>query len=181
MVYANCILDKTKFKSYEFEEAEKEYFEIFDMAKDDKSLLALGYRNLAELYFKIGKYKEASQYIKDALIHSNDNEYLEDILYFASKILTDENENIEKYLLEALDVFKSKDKNNVDLIKNVINDLIVIYMKREDEDNIITLTKKAEELKIDCNKIYAQLIKYYRCRNIAKSEYFNDILINKLS
>lgn len=179
MVYANCIMDKSEFK--DFEEAEKEYFEIFDIAQDDKDLLALGYRNLAELYFKNGKYKEAAQYIKDALIYSHDNQYLDEILYFASKILVHENEDIETYLLQALDICESKDRENLDLIKDIINELMVIYIKREAEEKIITLTKKAEELKIDCNKIYAQLIKYYRYRNIEKSEYFNDILINKLS
>ncbi|WP_238918127.1 helix-turn-helix transcriptional regulator [Clostridium sp. YIM B02555] len=180
MVYANCFLDKNEFKENEFEEAEKEYFEIFDIAHDDKDLLALGYRNLAELYFNNGKYEEAAKYIKDALIYSYDNKYLDEILYIAAKILAHENEDVEQYLLQALDICESKDRENLDLIKDVINELVVIYMKREDEKKLMLMADKAKALNINYCLSYAKISEYYRGRNEEKSIYFSNELIDKL-
>lgn len=180
MVYANCFLDKNEFKENEFEEAEKEYFEIFDIAHDDKDLLTLGYRNLAELYFNNGKYKEAAKYIKDALIYSNDNKYLDEILYIAAKILAHENEDVETYLLQALEICESKDRENLDLIKDIINELVLIYIERDNEEKLMLMADKAKVLNINYCLSYAKISEYYRGRNEGKSIYFSNELIDKL-
>lgn len=174
MVYANCFLDRN-----EFEKAEKEYFEILDV--NDKDFIGLAYKNLSELYFKSKKYKESAKYIKESLIYNEKNLYISDTLYLAAKVLPYVNEDAETYLLQALETCERMDREKLELIKNIINELVLIYMKREDERNITLMIEKAEELKINCNKIYAQLIKYYRYRNIEKSEYFIDMLIDKLN
>ncbi len=174
MVYANCLNEQ-----HEFEEAEKEYFEILDI--NDKDFIGLAYRNLAELYFNKKKYKDAAKYIKDAMIYLIDNKknYLNDALYIAAKTLKYINEDIEIYLLQALEICERNDRENSKLIQNIINELILLYMEREDEKNITLIVEKAKELNIDCNLIYAELIKYYRYRNDEKSIYFNNKLIDK--
>ncbi|WP_315068816.1 helix-turn-helix transcriptional regulator [uncultured Clostridium sp.] len=175
MVYANCLNEL-----HEFEEAEKEYFEILDI--NDKDFIGLAYRNLAELYFYKKRYKDAAKYIKDALIYLIENEknYLNDALYIAGKTLKYINEDVEVYLLQALEICEKSDREKLKLIQNIINELILLYMEREDEKNITLIVEKAKELNIDCNLIYAELIKYYRYRNDEKSIYFNNKLINKL-
>ena len=173
MVYANCLNEQHK-----FEEAEKEYFEILDI--NDKDFIALAYKNLSELYFNKKKYKDAAKYIKDSLTYNEKNLYLDETLYFAAKVLKYVNEDVEIYLLQALTICEKKDRENLDLIKDIINELILIYMNREDEKNIELMVKKTKELNINCNLIYAELIKYYRYRNEEKSTYFNDELIYKL-
>lgn len=173
MVYANCLNEQ-----HEFEEAEKEYFEILDI--NDKDFIALAYKNLAELYFNKKKYKDAAKYIKDSLTYHQNNEYLDETLYFAAKVLKYVNEDVEIYLLQALEICERKDRENLDVIKDIINELVLIYIKREDEKNITLIVEKGQELNINCNLIYAVLIKYYRYRNEEKSIYFNDKLIDKL-
>ncbi|OOM73139.1 helix-turn-helix transcriptional regulator [Clostridium sp. BL-8] len=176
MVYANCLNEENQ-----FEEAEKEYFEILDV--NDRDFIGLAYRNLSELYFNKKRYKDAAKYIKDALIYLIDNEkksYLNDALYIAAKTLKYINEDVEVYLLQALEICERSDREKSKLIQNIINELILLYMEREDEKNITLIVEKAKELNIDCNLIYAELIKYYRYRNDEKSIYFNNKLINKL-
>ncbi|EHJ00607.1 helix-turn-helix domain protein [Clostridium sp. DL-VIII] len=175
MVYANCLNEL-----HEFEEAEKEYFEILDI--NNKDFVGLAYRNLAELYFYKKRYKDAAKYIKDAMVYLIDNKknYLNDALYIAGKTLRYINEDVEIYLLQALEICERDDRENLKLIQNIINELILLYIEREDEKNINLIVAKAKELNIDCNLIYAELIKYYRYRNDEKSIYFNNKLINKL-
>jgi len=177
MVYANCLNEHHK-----FDEAEKEYKQTLSIAMqcDDKDFIAQTYRNLSELYFNQKDYKLSSTYIKESLIYGLNNEYRNESLYFGAKVLQNLNEDVEQYLLEALEICERKDRENSNLIKNIINELLLIYMKREDEKNIELIVEKAKELHINCYLIYAQLIKYYRYRNEEKSTYFNDKLINKL-
>lgn len=177
MVYANCLNDY-----HEFNEAEKEYKETLNIAMkyDDKDFIAMTYRNLSELYLNQKDYKSAATYVKESLLYSLNNEYLNEILYFAAKVLQNLNEDVEQYLLEALEICERKDREHLDLIQDIIYELVLICMKREDEENITLMVEKAKELNINCYLIYAELIKYYRYRNEEKSNYFNDALIVKI-
>jgi len=163
MVYANCLNDY-----HEFDEAEKEYKETLNIAMkyDDKDFIAMTYRNLSELYCNKKDYKSAATYVKESLLYSLNNEYLNEILYFAAKVLQNLNER--------------KDREHLDLIQDIIYELLLICMKREDEENITLMVEKAKELNINCYLIYAELIKYYRYRKEEKSKYFNDELIDKI-
>ena len=125
-------------------------------------------------------YKSAAIYVKESLLYSLNNEDLNEILYFAAKVLQNLNEDVEQYLLQALDICERKDRENLNLIKDIIYELLLIYMKNEDEENITLMVEKAKELNINCYLIYAELIKYYRYRKEEKSNYFNDELIDKL-
>lgn len=177
MVYANCLNDYHK-----FDEAKKEYKETLNIAMeyDDKDFISMTYRNLSELYFNQKDYKSAAIYVKESLIYSLNNEDLNEILYFAAKVLQNLNEDVEQYLLQALDICETKDRENLNLIKDIIYELLLIYIKSEDEENITLMVEKTKELNINCYLIYAELIKYYRYRKEEKSNYFNDELIDKL-
>jgi transcriptional regulator with XRE-family HTH domain len=177
MVYANCLNDY-----HEFNEAEKEYKETLNIAMkyDDKDFIAMIYRNLSELYFNQKDSKSAAIYIKESLLYSLNNEDLNEILYFAAKVFQNLNEDVEQYLLQALEICERKDRENLNLIKDIIYELVLIYIKREDEENITLMVENAKELNINCYLIYAELIKYYRYRKEEKSNYFNDELIDKL-
>jgi len=177
MVYANCLNDY-----HEFDEAEKEYKETLNIAMkyDDKDFIAMTYRNLSELYCNKKDYKSAATYVKESLLYSLNNEYLNEILYFAAKVLQNLNEDVEQYLLQALEICERKDREHLDLIQDIIYELLLICMKREDEENITLMVEKAKELNINCYLIYAELIKYYRYRKEEKSKYFNDELIDKI-
>jgi len=176
IVYANCLNEQHKFK-----EAEKEYIETLDLANElgDKDFIALTYKNLSELYLNEKKYKDAAKYIQDSLMCTPSNEYLNEINYFAAKVFQNLNEDVEHYLLRALEICQKKDNENIDLIEKIIYELVLIYMKREDEENIILMTQKVEELNIDWNLIYLELVEYYRERKKEKSEYLNKRLIDK--
>ena len=177
MVYANCLNDY-----HEFDEAEKEYKETLNIAMkyDDKDFIAMTYRNLSELYCNKKNYKSAATYVKESLLYGLNNEYHNESLYFAAKVLKNLNEDVEQYLLQALEICERKDRENPNLIKDIIYELVLIYMRREDEENITLMVKKAKELNINCYLIYAELIKYYKYRKEEKSNYFNDELIDKL-
>lgn len=176
MLYANCLNDL-----HEFEESEKEYIEVLDEADRLHNIdyISLTYRNLSELFLNKKNYIKAEMYIKESIEINPNNGHLNRDLYFAVEVLEYVNKDVEPYLLKALELSKSKDIENLDLIKKIINKLVSIYIKKDEEKKIEAMIEMANELNINCNKIYAQLIKYYRYRNQEKSEYFNNILIEK--
>lgn len=177
MLHANCLLDSNK-----LEEAENKYIEILEPAGKlyDKSLLAMSYRNLSEVYLKQKKYKDSKISIDKCLEYNNSIQYLASNLYFASQVYKAMNEDSEKYLLRALNVSEKNHADYTDVTKKIINDLLIIYMKREDEENITLLLEKEKKLNVSYNLIYAKLIKYYKCRNEEKSNYFNEKLIKNI-
>jgi tetratricopeptide (TPR) repeat protein len=170
MVYANCFNDYHK-----FDEAEKEYKETLSIAMnyDDKGFISMTYRNLSELYFNKKDYKTAAMYIKESLIYSLNSEYLNEILYLAAKVLIYVNEDVETYLLQALELCEKNDKENLSLIEQVIYELVLIYIKKEDKENLMLMADKAKELNIDYSLIYSEIGEYYRGRNEEKSKYFS--------
>ncbi len=175
MVYANCLLDQC----IKFEEAQKEYFEILDLADGDKDFTALAYKNLAELYYNHKKYKEAGIYILSAQI--DNNEYLNEILYFAAKVFQKLNQDFEGYLLKALKTCEQKDRENIGLIKNIIDELVLLYIKRNDEESLMLIADKAMELNIDYCLSFLRISEHFRGRNEKKSIEFINKLIDKLS
>ncbi|MFT8351955.1 tetratricopeptide repeat protein [Clostridium saccharoperbutylacetonicum] len=177
MVYANCLYNKNR-----FEEAKKEYIEIIDIAMkiDEKDYIAMAYRNLAEVYFNEGKYESADIYIKRALTIGFENQYLNEILYFAAKVFQHVNEDVEGYLKNALDFSEKNDKENFDLIEKIIYELVLIYISKNDEAGIMLMIEKTQELNIDYSLVYLELIEYYRYRNEEKSEYLSRVLIDKI-
>ena len=144
-----------------------------DLANDlgDKNFIALSYKNLSELYYNGKIYKDAKKYIKDAMIPNN--EYLNEIYYFAAKVLQNLNEDVEHYLLQALEICEKKDTENLDLIEKVIYELVLIYIQKEDKKNLMLLADKAKDLNIDYSLIYSEIAEYYRGRNEEKSKYFS--------
>jgi transcriptional regulator with XRE-family HTH domain len=175
MVYANCLMDQNIL----FEEAQKEYLEIIDLAYDDKDLTALAYKNLSELFFNGKKYKVAKKYINDALYYAPKNEYLNEIYYFAAKISQNLNEDFESYLLQALELCEQKDSENLILIEKIIYELVLVYSKRNNDKHILLMADKVEKLAINHDLIYAEIIKYYKGRNDEKCDYFLEKLIEK--
>jgi len=177
MLHANCLNTTCK-----FEEAKNEYIKILELAMkiDDKDSIALGYRNLSELYFKKRNYKAAATFIKESLKNNPNNSHLNENLYFAAKVLKNSNQDVESYLLRALEICEKNDMENLNLIEKIIYELVLIYIKREDEESIMLMDRKTKELNIDYCLIYAELINYYRERNKEKSIYFNKQLINKI-
>lgn len=170
MNHANCLNDYHK-----FDEAEKEYKETLSIAMecDDKDFIAQTYRNLSELYFNKKNYKLATMYIKESLIYNPGNEDIGETLYFASKVFQNSNEEVKYYLLRALEVCEKKDNENLSLIEQVIYDLLLIYIKEEDKENLMIMADKAKALNIDYSLIYAEIGEYYRGRNEEKSKYFS--------
>jgi len=177
MVYANCLMDQYIF----FKEAQKEYFEILNLSieAEDKDFIALTYKNLSELYFNEKKYKEAAKYIEYALLHTPRNEYLNEIYYFAAKIYQNLNEDFENYLLRALEICEQKDRENLKLIEKILYELVLIYIKEEDKENLMLMADKVEELNIEHDLIYTEIIKYYKGRNEEKCNYFLEKSIEK--
>lgn len=177
MVYANCLNDY-----HQFEEAEKQYKGTLSIAMkyDDKDFIAMTYRNLSELYFNKKEYKSAAKYIKESFRYNTENEYFSENLYFAAKVLKNLNEDVEQYLLRALAICENKDRENVDLIHRTIYELVLLYMKKENEENLMLMAEKAKTLNIDYSLIYAVIGEYYRGRNKEKSRNFSNESIEKL-
>jgi transcriptional regulator with XRE-family HTH domain len=175
IVYANCLNEQHK-----FEEAEKEYIETLDLANDlgDKNFIALSYKNLSELYYNGKRYKDAKKYIKDAMIPNN--EYLNEIYYFAAKVLQNLNEDVEHYLLQALNICERSDRENVDLIEKIIYELVLIYIEEKKETNIMLMVEKLDKLNIDITLIYPVIIGYYIRENIEESIRLNKEYIGKI-
>ena len=175
IVCANCLNEQHK-----FEEAEKEYIETLDLANDlgDKNFIALCYKNLSELYYNEEKYKDAKKYINAAMIPNN--EYLNEIYYFAAKVLQNLNEDVEHYLLQALDICEKNDRENLDLIEKIIYELVLIYMEKKKENNIMRMVEKLDILNIDITLIYPVIIGYYMHRNIEASIQLNKKYIEKI-
>jgi tetratricopeptide (TPR) repeat protein len=167
--HANCFNDYHKFN-----EAEKEYREALNIAMkyDDKNVIAKTYRNLSELYFNKGKYTDAAEYIKVSLKNHPENPYIGETLCFASKVLQRVNEEVESYLLRALEICEKNDREDITLIEQVIYELVLIYIKKEDKENLMLMADKAKELNIDYSLIYLEIGEYYRGRNEEKSRYF---------
>jgi tetratricopeptide (TPR) repeat protein len=170
MLYANCLNDY-----HEFDQAEKEYKETLNMAmnNDVKDFVAQTYRNLSELYLNKEKYKDAAKYIKDSIRNNPKNEDLGETLFFAAKVLRYVNEDVETYLLQALEICKKNDKENLSLIEQIIYELVLIYIKKEDKENLMLMADKSKELNIDYSLIYSEIGEYYRDRNEEKSKYFS--------
>lgn len=170
MLHANCLNEQHK-----LEQSKKEYLEILYIAIKiyDKDFIAQTYRNLSELYLNQGNYEVAAKYIKDSLKNHPENEYLNDTLYFAAKVIQNIGEDIETYLLQALDICEKNDSENLTLIEKIIYEMILIYIKKEDEENLMLIAEKAKVLNIDYSLIYAEAGEYYRCRNEEKSKYFS--------
>lgn len=167
--HANCLNDYHKFA-----EAEKEYKETLKIAMeyDDKDYIAMTYRNLAELYLNKKNYKSAAMYIKESLRYSPYNEDMGEYLYFAAKILENLNGDVEHYLVQALEVCEKNDNENIRLIEQVIYELVLIYIQKEDKENLMLIADRAKELNIDYSLIYLEIGAYYRGRNEEKSIYF---------
>lgn len=176
MLSANCLIEQNK-----FDEAENLYIEILEpaMKLDDKDLLAMAYKNLAELYLNKKDYKYAEIYIKESLINSPSNRHYDECLYFATKILKKLNKDSEPYLIKALGICEQNDRENLDLIEKVIYELVLIYMNKENDEKLNLMVKKSEELNINYNLIFPSLVEYYRHRNEEKSIEINQKLINK--
>lgn len=177
MICANCLNNL-----HEFEEAEIEYNKILHLAikLGYKDVVAQAYRNLSELYFNKKDYTVAGMYIKKSLKNHPHNSVLNETLYFSAKVLKNLNEDVEIYLLRSLELCERGDIENIELVKDVIYDLILIYIEKEDEENLKLMLEKAEELDINCYLLYAELIKYYRFRDEEKSIYLNEKLICNL-
>lgn len=177
MVYANCLNDY-----HEFDEAEKEYKETLNIAMkyDDKGFIAMTYRNLSELYLNKKNYKSAAMYMKESLLYSLNNEYLNEILYFAAKVFQNLNEDVEHYLLQALNICEKKDRENLKLILKIIYELVLIYINNNDEKNLLIMVEKSKELNIDYSLIYAEVGEYYRYTNEEKSKYYSRKSIDKI-
>ncbi|WP_315074478.1 tetratricopeptide repeat protein [uncultured Clostridium sp.] len=169
MNHSNCLNDYHK-----FDEAEKEYKEILSIAMkyNDKDIIAQTYRNLSELYVNKKDYKSASMYIKECLLYNQNNEDRGEYLYFASKIFQNLNEDVKMYLLQALEVCEKNDNENIALIEKIIYELVLIYIKNEDKENLMLIADKAKDLNIDYSLIYLEIGEYYRGRNEEKSKYF---------
>jgi len=170
VVYANCLNDYHK-----FDEAEKEYREALNIAMkyNDKDFIAQTYRNLSELYLNKEKYKDAAEYIKTSLKNHPENEYIGETLYFATKVLRHVNEEVDIYLLQVLEICEKNDNENLSLIEQVIYELVLIYIKKEDKENLMIMADKAKDLNIDYSLIYLEIGEYYRGRNEEKSKYFS--------
>nr|WP_274600574.1 hypothetical protein [Clostridium saccharoperbutylacetonicum] len=100
-------------------------------------------------------------------------------MFFAAKIYKrlEKYSEAKKYLLRALEISEETDRENSELIENIIYELILIYIIENDEDNINLMEQKSKELNVDYRLIYLELIKYYRIKNEEKSIYFNNELI----
>jgi len=177
MVCANCLNDQHK-----FDESEKEYRETLNMAMkyDDKNFIAMTYRNLSELYVNKKNYKSAGMYIKESLLYNPDNEDLGEYLYFAAKIFQNLNEDVEHYLLRALEICEKRDRENFSLILKILYELVLLYINKDDEKNLIMMVEKAKELNIDYSLIYAEIGEYYRVTNEEKSKYYSRKSIDKI-
>ena len=68
---------------------------------------------------------------------------------------------------------KKKIERNVNLIEKIIYELVLIYIKKEDKENLMLMADKAKELNIDYSLIYSEIREYYRGRNEEKSIYFS--------
>ncbi|BCZ47188.1 hypothetical protein psyc5s11_32550 [Clostridium gelidum] len=169
MNHANCLNDYHK-----FDEAEKEYKETLDIAMecDDKDFISMIYRNLSELYVNKKNHKSALMYIKESLSYNCCNEDRGEYLYFASKILQNLNKEFETYLLEALEICEQRDREKLNLIEKILYELVLIYIKKEDKENLMLIADRAKELNIDYSLIYLEIGAYYRSRNEEKSMYF---------
>jgi len=169
MNHANCLNDYNKFK-----EADKEYKETLSIAMkyDDKDYIAQTYRNLSELYFNKRKYKEAAEYIKVSLKDHPENRYIAETLCFAAKVFIHINEEVDIYLLQALEICERNEKEDLILIEDVIYELVLFYIKKEDKENLMLMADKAKELNIDYSLIYLEIGEYYRGRNEEKNKYF---------
>lgn len=175
IVFANCLNEQHK-----FEEAEKEYLETLDLANHarDNNFVALCYKNLSELYYNRKKYKDAKRYIIAAMIPNN--EYLNEIYYFAAKVLQNLNEDIEEYLLLALDICEKSDRENSQLIEKIIYELIVLYTVQNNEPNLVNIIEKLDKLNIDLSLIYPVIIGYYMEKDIEKGILFNKKYIERI-
>lgn len=167
--HANCLNDYHK-----FEDAEKVYKETLSIAMkyNNNDYIAMTYRNLSELYANKKNYKSATMYIKECLSCNPNYEDRGEYLYFASKVLQHSNEDVKYYLLQALEVCEKNDNENVRLIEQVIYELVLIYIQKEDKENVLLIADKAKALNIDYSLIYSEIGAYYRGRNEEKSIYF---------
>jgi hypothetical protein len=79
----------------------------------------------------------------------------------------------------AIDICEKKDKENLNLIENIIYELVLVYKDREDEDNLDIMINKTEELNIEYDLIFPVLVEYYRYTNEEKSKKLNRKQIDK--
>ncbi|MFT8352345.1 tetratricopeptide repeat protein [Clostridium saccharoperbutylacetonicum] len=165
MMIANCLVDDNKLS-----DAEKLYIELLEQTAqlEDHTLLSMTYRNLSEVYLKQSRNKDSVVAIDKSLEYNPCDRSLARYLYFASEVYRSTNKDYEKFLLRALNVSEMNDSDDSDLIKKIINDLVEIYMEREDEENIKLLLEKEKKLNVNYRQVYTKLIKYYKNRNEEK-------------
>ena len=175
MNYANCLNDYNR-----LEEAEKEYNEIINIAMkhDNKNAIGRTYRNLSELYANKKNYKLASMYIKQCLSYNPCHKDITEYIYYSAEIFRNSNEETDIYLLKGLEIC-IKDGDSV-LAEKIIYELALIYIKKEDKENLRLIVNKAKELDIDYSLIYLEIGEYYRGRDERKSRYFSRKALEKI-
>lgn len=176
MVYANCLNDQNK-----FDEAKRVYIEILEksMKNNDKGFMALAYRNLSELYLNKKEYKSAILNIQYALSCNPNDPHIGEFNYFAAKVMKYSDEDIESYLLKALEICEKTDREKENLTEKTIYELVVYYINKEDEEKILLMADKVEALNISHDLIYNEIIRFYKGRNEKKFNYFIEKSIKK--
>ncbi|WP_160688284.1 helix-turn-helix transcriptional regulator [Clostridium sp. C2-6-12] len=175
MLIANCLNDNKQ-----FDKAEIQYKEILKIASglNDQNFISQAYRNLSEVYYNKEDYEVAAEYIKEALKEHPHNYCLNETLYFTAKVLKHTNEDTEMYLLRSLELCEKDDLENVTLIEAIIYELVLVYIKRDDNVNLELMLNKIEELQLSSTLILTELSKYYRYKNKEMDTYLSDKLIN---
>ncbi|MCB2300436.1 tetratricopeptide repeat protein [Clostridium tagluense] len=175
IMYVNCLIE-TK----EYDKALNRYVPILELAmnNNDKDLIAMSYRNIAEVNCKQGNYKLALKNMEESLNNNPGNGYIIENLYFISTILKKIRLNAEEYLVRALKVADDLDVQNKILIEKIIYELILIYIENQDDNNIDMLMDKLNLLNIDHSLICPVVVEYYRYRNDKKSVEYNTKQLN---
>jgi tetratricopeptide (TPR) repeat protein len=170
VMLANCLIDNK-----EYAKAVSSYIHILELAmnSNDKDLIAISYRNMAEINYKEDNCKEALKNMIESLNNNPGNCKLSENLYFTSNVLKKLNLDREEYLLRALSISEQSVIEDNILIEKIIYELITIYIGNEDDDKIDLLMKKIFLLDLDHSLICPLAIEYYRYRNDEKSVEYN--------
>lgn len=178
MLYANCLNEEKRYN-----ELENIYIEILDkaMLKDDEDTISLVYRNLSEYKFNQKKYKLAAQYIDKSIAYNPFNIHLTESLYYAGIIYNQyDNSGIraKEYFIKSLERLEKFDNENKYLMEKVLYELVLIYIKENDDINIEIISNKVEIFNLDRALIFSELIKYYIELNKNKCMEYNRKIIN---